>query len=203
MPKMEILDRPGLQTGIFFSGPNAWTYSPFVWRAISLSYKMHVCAHPEGVRQQSEIDMILSTKRKQTTRIGCACGQTRLELKGSPILVSECLCNSCRAAAARLAALPGAKNILTSYGATACAEYRKDRVQFLSGTEHLKGFLLSADAGSRRVVASCCNTPIFLELKGAHWLSIYLHLWPGGTRPAVEIRTMVSDLTDASNLPND
>lgn len=26
---------------------------------------------------------------------------------------------------------------------------------------------------------------------------------PGGTRPAVEIRTMVSDLTDASNLPND
>ena len=147
--------------------------------------------------------MTLPTKRKQTTRIGCACGQTRLELERDPILVSECLCNSCRVAAARLAALPGAKNILTSYGATACAEYRKDRVQFLSGTEHLKEFRLSVDAGSRRVVASCCNTPIFLELKGAHWLSIYLHLWPGGTRPAVEIRTMVGDLTDASNLPDD
>src|SRR5690606_4280217 len=96
-----------------------------------------------GDRQQGEIDMTLPTKRKQTTHIGCACGQTRLELEGDPILVSECLCNSCRAAAVRLAALPGAKNILTSYGATACAEYRKDRVQFLSGTEHLKEFRLS------------------------------------------------------------
>ncbi|GHA76812.1 hypothetical protein [Cognatilysobacter bugurensis] len=107
----------------------------------------------------------------------------------------------CRGSA-RLAALPGAKNILTSYGATACAEYRKDRVQFVSGTEHLKEFRLSDDAGSRRGIASCCNTPIFLELKGAHWLSIYLHLWPGRTRPAVEIRTMVGDLADSSRLPS-
>jgi len=139
----------------------------------------------------------------KTTHIGCACGQTRLELQGDPILVSECLCNSCRTAAGRLAALPRAKNILTSYGATACAEYRKDRVRFLSGTAHLKEFRLSADAGSRRIVATCCNTPIFLELNGAHWLSVYLHLWPGDTRPVAEVRTMAGDLPDASNLPDD
>ena len=110
----------------------------------------------------------------RTANIGCACGQTCLELQGEPILVSECLCDSCRAAADRLATLPGARNILTSYGATPCAEYRKDRVRVLSGAEHLSEFRLSADAGSRRVVATCCNPPIFLELKGAHWLSIYL-----------------------------
>ena len=138
-----------------------------------------------------------------TTNIGCACGRTRLEVLGAPILVSECLCNSCRAAADRLATLPGARNILTSYGATPCAEYRKDRVQILSGAEHLSEFRLSADAGSRRVVATCCNTPVFLELKGAHWLSIYLHLWPDEARPKGEMRTMAGDLPDTSNLPDD
>ncbi len=137
------------------------------------------------------------------TTIGCACGQTCLEVQGDPILVSECLCDSCRAAADRLAVLPGAKNVLTSYGATASAEYRKDRVRILSGAHHLREFRLSADAGSRRVVATCCNTPVFLEMKGAHWLSVYLHLWPDGTRPKAELRTMVGDLPDASNLPDD
>ncbi|WEX86462.1 DUF6151 family protein [Sinorhizobium garamanticum] len=137
------------------------------------------------------------------TIIGCACGRTRLEVLGAPILVSECLCNSCRAAAHRLATLPGARNHLTSYGATPSAEYRKDRVRILSGAEHLGEFRLSADAGSRRVVATCCNTPVFLELKGAHWLSIYLHLWPDAARPKAAMRTMVGDLPHTSNLPND
>ncbi|TPM30880.1 DUF6151 family protein [Mesorhizobium sp. B2-3-4] len=135
--------------------------------------------------------------------IGCACGRTRLEVRGAPILVSECLCNSCRAAAGRLARLPGARDVLTSYSATPCAEYRKDRVRILSGAQHLSEFRLSADAGTRRVVATCCNTPVFLELKGAHWLSLYLQLWPAATRPKAELRTMTGDLADRSGLPDD
>ncbi|MCT7664378.1 GFA family protein [Shinella kummerowiae] len=137
------------------------------------------------------------------THIGCACGQTRLEVSGNPILVSECLCNSCRAAAGRLAALPGARNTLTTYHATPAAEYRKDRIRILSGEENLKEFRLSPTAGSRRVVATCCNTPVFLEMKGAHWLSLYLHLWPEEARPKAELRTMVGDLADTSGLPAD
>ena len=43
-----------------------------------------------------------------TREISCACWQTCLELKRSPIVVTECLCDSCRAAAARLATLLGA-----------------------------------------------------------------------------------------------
>ncbi|MGO1072893.1 GFA family protein [Lysobacter sp. CA199] len=137
------------------------------------------------------------------TNIGCACGQTRLEVRQAPILVSECLCDSCRAAAARLAELPGAGNLLTSYGATASAEYRKDRVRIVSGAEQLGEFRLSPSAGSRRVVARCCNTPVFLEMKGAHWLSLYLHLWPSQSRPKPELRTMTGDLADACALPQD
>ncbi|MDM0033205.1 DUF6151 family protein [Variovorax sp. J22P271] len=139
----------------------------------------------------------------KTMPIGCACGRTRLEVRGDPILASECLCSSCRAAADRLAALPGAMQILTCHGATPCAEHRKDRIRFLSGAEHLREFRLAPDAGTWRVVAACCHTPIFLELKGAHWLSVYLHLWPAELRPKAEIRTMVGDLPDASGLPDD
>lgn len=141
------------------------------------------------------------SQKQQGTSVGCACGQVVLELQGDPIVVPECLCSSCREAAGRLAALPGARSVLTPYAATAYAEYRKDRVQFVSGMEHLKEFRLSAQAGSRRVVAACCNTPVFMEMKGAHWLSVYLNLWPDGTQPAVTLRTMVGDLGDASALP--
>lgn len=137
------------------------------------------------------------------TSVGCTCGCTQLEVEGRPILVSECLCNSCRAAEGRLAALPGAGNILTGYGATAYAEYRKDRVRVVSGAKHLAEFRLSPKAGSRRIVATCCNTPVFLEMKGAHWLSLYLYLWPDAARPRAELRTMTGDLADASGLPND
>lgn len=135
--------------------------------------------------------------------IGCACGLVRIEAAGAPILVSECLCDSCRAAAGRLAALPGARSMLTAYGATPAAEYCKDRLRFLSGSDQLREFRLKPDAGSRRVVAACCNTPLFLEMKGGHWLSVYLHLWPEALRPRPELRTMTGDLPDTSELPSD
>jgi hypothetical protein len=67
----------------------------------------------------------------------------------------------------------------------------------------LKEFRLKSDAGTRRVVAACCNTPVFLELNGAHWLCLYLHLWPEERRPKPELRTMTGDLADQSALPTD
>ena len=67
----------------------------------------------------------------------------------------------------------------------------------------MAAFRLAPNASSRRVVATCCNTPIFLEMKGAHWLSLYLHLWSEAQRPKPEVRTMVVDLPDPSRLPAD
>ena len=40
-------------------------------------------------------------------------------------------------------------------------------------------------------------------MKGAHWLSLYKHLWPEVARPQPELRTMTGDLHDASALPAD
>ena len=135
--------------------------------------------------------------------VSCKCGMTRLELAGRPITVTECLCNSCREAAGRIARLPGAQGILTEYGATPCAEYRKDRVRILAGAENLREFRLTPTSGTRRVIAACCNTPVFIEAKGGHWISLYLLLWPKGASPKAEFRTMTGDLADSAGLPPD
>ncbi len=139
----------------------------------------------------------------QSINVTCRCSKTRLRLHGDPILVSECLCSSCRTAADRLSRLPLATNFLTPYGATPCAEYRKDRVVVTEGAENLGEFRLVQAATTRRVLATCCNTPLFLEMKGAHWVSVYLHLWPTPTRPRPQLRTMTKDLGDKSALPDD
>ncbi len=135
--------------------------------------------------------------------IACACGQTRMEITGSPIVSAECCCNSCREAASRLQTLPSAPAFIESNGYTRYVLYRKDRVRFVSGAENFKEFRLNPKSQSRRIVACCCNTPVFLELKGGHWLSLYSVLWPVSSRPPIDLRTMVSDLPSGTQLPND
>ncbi|WP_342380087.1 hypothetical protein NVS55_11005 [Myxococcus stipitatus] len=136
-------------------------------------------------------------------QLRCACGQVRLEVEGKPIVSSECYCNSCRAAGQRLATLPSARSVLGAHGGTHFVLYRKDRVRFLEGTGLLKEFRLTPESTTRRIVATCCNTPVCLEFKGGHWLSLYAGLWPEGTLPPLDLRTMTSDLPAGVVLPPD
>ncbi|MEM5492009.1 DUF6151 family protein [Hoeflea sp. AS16] len=135
--------------------------------------------------------------------LACACGQVKMRLAGPPVASVECLCTSCRAAAQILQTLPGSPLIVDDKGATALVIQRKDRVEIVSGAQSLRQFRLSPGAPTRRVVASCCNTPVFLEFTGGHWLSFYTGLWPERARPPVEMRTMTGDLEDPSVLPDD
>ena len=130
----------------------------------------------------------------QTTRLACTCGGVQLQVEGAPIISAECYCNSCRSAGARLQALPTAVPLLGENGGTYFVLYRKDRIRFLAGDGALKEFRLSPEAKTRRVVATCCNTPVFLEFESGHWLSLYGSLWPQGALPPLELRTMTSDL---------
>ncbi len=114
------------------------------------------------------------------TYLRCGCGQVHLELTGAPIVSAECCCTSCRTAGLRMQDLPGAPRLLTDYGATPFVLYRKDRVQIVEGAEHLAGFRLDPKSKSRRVAATCCNTPVFLDFEVGHWLSLYGSLWPAG-----------------------
>jgi hypothetical protein len=132
----------------------------------------------------------------QQARVSCSCGQVQLQLDKTPILVAECHCTSCRTAGAQL-------RQLEANGGTQFVLYRKDRVHFTRGFELLREHRLTPSSPTRRVVASCCNTPVFLEFQRGHWLSVYSRLWPANERPAIEMRTMISDRTDAPALPND
>lgn len=139
----------------------------------------------------------------RATPLTCACGDVQLEVDGDPIIAAECHCDSCRAAGGRLAALPAAASVLEPNGGTPYVMYRKDRVRFLAGTERLREFRLGPAATTRRIVASCCNTPICLEFHNGHWLSLYGRLWPREALPPMELRTMTSDRSDSAGLADD
>lgn len=130
------------------------------------------------------------------TILACACGRFHIELTGAPFITTECHCNSCREAARRMAALPAAVPLPDGNGGTSFVLYRKDRVRFPDGTASLKAYRLDDKAPTRRVVTTCCQSPVFLEFQGGHWLSLYANLWPEQSRPAIAIRTMVSDLPE-------
>jgi hypothetical protein len=134
------------------------------------------------------------------TLLQCRCGTVQLEVSGAPIAAAECHCSSCREAGKRMALLPGAPAAREANGGTQFVAYRKDRVRFAAGFEQLRWFRLGPDRSTRRIMAACCNTPVCLEFKGGHWLSLYSLLWPAGSAPAPELRTMLGDRKEGEAL---
>lgn len=139
----------------------------------------------------------------QLTRLQCTCGQVQLDVERAPIISAECHCNSCRAAGGRLSGLANVAPFLEANGGTRFVLYRKDRIHFRQGMALLKEFRLTPTSTTRRVVASCCHTPVFLEFENGHWLSLYACMWPRASLPALDLRTMTSDLPDTSVLSAD
>jgi len=103
----------------------------------------------------------------------------------------------------RIEALPAARPVLEHNGGTRFVLFRKDRVQFREGAEQFRHFRLTPTTPTRRVVASCCNTPVFLEFQNGHWLSLYAGLWPKDTAPSPQLRTMTEDLPAGATLDDD
>ncbi|WP_236020651.1 GFA family protein [Devosia sediminis] len=136
----------------------------------------------------------------ETTTLACACGKFRVEVTGAPFITAECHCKSCRSAAQRLGALPPSRPLTSASGGVPYILYRKDRVTFPDGTSALAEFRLSDKAPTRRVLTTCCNTPVFTEFEGAHWLSMFASLWPDPARPAMQIRTQTADVAEGTVL---
>src|SRR5690606_38328865 len=89
-----------------------------------------------------------------------------------------------------LETLNGAGTILDSDGGSQCVMVRKDRVRIEAGQEHLAEFRLKPGSSTRRVVATCCNTPLFLDVTIAHWITLYSGRLPPHARRPVEMRVM-------------
>ncbi len=60
------------------------------------------------------------------------------------------------------------------------------------GLENLEEHRLKPDSPTRRVVATCCNSAMFLDFPKGHWLSMYRSRFASGA-PPLEIRVMTKD----------
>lgn len=115
----------------------------------------------------------------------CRCGKVKFELIGAPILTASCHCDSCRRADEHFVAL-GAPSTLDADNGVPCVLVRKDRIKSLSGFELLRAYRLTNSVATRRTLATCCNTPMFID-PDTPWLSFF-HARLGSDAPAVEMR---------------
>jgi hypothetical protein len=128
--------------------------------------------------------------------------QVKVEAVGRPLLAATCYCASCRDAGHHFERLPSAAPVLNPDGGTDYLLYRKDRVQCVAGKEYLQEYRLKPDTPTRRVIATCCNSGMFLDFSKGHWLTLYRNRFPAGA-PPVEMRLMTKDRPEGVALSDD
>ena len=122
------------------------------------------------------------------TTIRCRCGRVEVTIEGEPIVTAACHCDDCQAGAARIEALPGAWTIKDEAGGTYSALYRKDRYRVTRGAELLRADKLRPGTATNRMVATCCNSGMFVSFdRGPHWIAVYRPPL-GAAAPALEMR---------------
>jgi hypothetical protein len=132
----------------------------------------------------------------------CQCGKVKLEAVGRPILTGSCYCTSCQEAGRQFELLASAPPVLDPDSGTGVILYRKDRVQCVMGQEYLEERRLKPDSPTRRVVATCCNSAMFLDFTKGHWLSMFRNRFPAGA-PPVEMRVMTKERRVGVELADD
>ena len=138
-----------------------------------------------------------------TTRTSsCVCGRVRFEAVGAPILSGVCYCADCQEGGRQIEALPNATRVLDGDGGTPYLTYRDDRFGCVSGAELLADYKLHDRAPTRRVVASCCNSGMFLKFGPGHWTSAYRSRFAGDL-PPIEMRNKTSARRSDAALPDD
>lgn len=146
--------------------------------------------------------MAVNRKQHKHLSAACQCGKVKFEAVGRPILTGSCYCTSCQEAGRRFEQLASAPPVLNPDGGTCFVLYRKDRVQCVTGREYLKEHRLRPDSRTRRVVATCCNSAMFLDFTRGHWLTMYRERFPTGA-PPLEMRVMTKERRDGIELADD
>lgn len=132
----------------------------------------------------------------------CECGRVRCTATGTPIVSAVCYCTDCQTGGHVIEALPAAPRVLDPDGGTAYLTWRDDRFAVVAGEELLVPYTLKHDAPTRRMVASCCNSGMFVKFGPGHWTSTY-RLRFAGELPPVEMRTKVARRQSDLPMPDD
>ena len=128
----------------------------------------------------------------KSVAVACRCGKVTFCAARSPILAASCYCGSCQKAGREFENLPSAPQVRDADGGTPIVLYRKDRVRCQTGDVYLAETRLNPDSPTRRVIATCCNSPMFLDFTKGHWLSIYRSRFADAA-PPIEMRIMTRD----------
>jgi hypothetical protein len=118
----------------------------------------------------------------------CKCGQVKFEAAGKPILAAVCYCKDCQAGGKLIEALDGAHPVLESDGGASYLMFRDDRFECVSGEHLLVGYKLKDRTPTKRFVASCCNSAMYLKFKPGHWASTYRNRFDEADSPPVALR---------------
>jgi hypothetical protein len=141
--------------------------------------------------------------RSPVTTATCSCGTVELKAFGRPIVSSVCYCDDCRKGADQIEALPGAVAVRDPDGGTAYILYRKDRIECSKGAELLRSFKLKETSITNRVVATCCNSAVFMNFdRGPHWVSAYRARFHGDL-PPLQLRICTKFKADGVVLADD
>jgi hypothetical protein len=132
----------------------------------------------------------------------CRCGKVELEITGAPIQRGICYCSDCQEAGRLHQADVGADAALAADGGTDYVLYRKDRIRCVRGGELLEERRLKPNSPTRRMVARCCNTAMFLDVTRGHWLTVYRGRLPEDIPPAT-LRLMTARRPAGVTLPDD
>jgi hypothetical protein len=133
----------------------------------------------------------------------CVCGRVAVEATDDPIVTAVCYCDDCQEGARRIEALPNAAAILEPGGGTLYLLFRKDRFRCTKGDTLLKNYKLKETSATNRVVATCCNSAMFVNFdKGPHWVSAYRARFDGDL-PPVEMRIWTKFRLGDADLPGD
>ncbi len=138
-----------------------------------------------------------------TVTARCSCGRVELETAGTPITCVACYCDDCQAGARQIEALANAPPVRDSDGGTAYLLYRKDRFRCSRGGELLQAFKIKDTSTTNRIVATCCNSGMFLHFDGGpHWVSVYRSRFLGKA-PPLQMRIQTKFLPEAREWPTD
>jgi hypothetical protein len=133
----------------------------------------------------------------------CRCGRVQCRAIGAPIVSLVCYCDDCQEGARRIEALPNAASFRDADGGTPLLAYRDDRFECSSGGELLASFKIKESSPTRRMVASCCNSAMFLKFAPGFWISAYRARFKGDDLPPLEMRDQIEHRRADTPLPSD
>jgi hypothetical protein len=135
----------------------------------------------------------------------CRCGAVEIGAWGKPIVVTACYCDDCQAAAQQIAASANSAPA-NADGGTEFMLFRRDRIACRRGAENLQAMRLTAASKTRRMIAGCCATPMYVGFDDKKpWVSAFRASF-GVDAPPVEMRICTrfrqSNDKDNDDLPS-